>query len=123
MSFDSGTLTTSAITRVRLTVGDISEDWPILEDSVYEYLLLSNNSDEHVAAIEALENIINFYALNPTNETFGDISGSQFNIKVMERRLTNLKLSNGKVGVQPVPILLKTDRKNWNDFDKIFGGS
>lgn len=124
MSFNSSTLTSSAISRIRLTIGDISEEWAILEDSVYEYLLLKNGSDEHATAIEALENIIDFYSLNPTNEAFGDVSGSNFSIRTMEKRLDALKAraTADSSGVSRIPIMLKTDRKNWDDFGKVFGG-
>ena len=123
MSFDSGKLVSSAIQRIRLTIGDISEDWAILEDDVYEYLLYNNGSDEQAAAIEALENIINYYSLNPTDEAFGDVSGKRFDIRVMEKRLEALKTKSTKdsSGVSRVPIMLRSDRKDWNDFNKIFG--
>lgn len=125
MAFDSGKLVSSAIQRIRLTIGDINPEWALLEDDVYEYLLYKNGSDENATAIEALENIINYYSLNPTDEAFGDISGKRFDIRTMERRLKELKSkpSVGKDGVGRVPMMLRSDRKDWNDFNKLFGDS
>lgn len=122
MAFDSADLVTSAVARVRLQVGDIDE-WEILEDSVYEFFLAENSGDEIKAAIEALETIINYYSLNPTDETFGQISGSNFSIKTMEGRLKTLreKLVTDTSGNKRVPLVLRSDRKSWSDFNKLFG--
>lgn len=123
MSFDSGKLVSSAVQRVRLTIGDISEDFPILSDEVYEYLLYENGSNEQATAVAALENIINYFSLNPTDEVFGDVGGKRFDIRVMEKRLQDLisKPTKDKSGVGRVPILLRSDRKGWDDFNKLFG--
>ena len=122
MSFDSGKLVSSAIQRIRLEIGDISSEWPILQDDVYEYLLYKNQSNERNTAIEALENIINYYSLNPTDEAFGSVSGKRFDIRVMEKRLTSLKNKGEAVsGVGRVPMVVRSDRSNWDDFNKLFG--
>ena len=123
MSFDSGKLVSSATARIRLQIGDVSEDFPILDDSVYEYLLYKNNSDELRTAIEALENIINYYSLNPQDESFGTVSGAGYNPRQMEKRLEDLKgkLVTDSSNVKRVPVMIKTDRTSWNDFNKLFG--
>lgn len=123
MSFDAGKLVSSAVQRIRLKIGDISEDFPLLTDDVYEYLLYDNGSDELATAIEALESIINYYSLNPTDEVFGDVSGKNFDIHSMEKRLVELKKETTKdsYGVGRVSIILKSDRKGWDDFNKLFG--
>lgn len=122
MSFNSNDLVSNAISRIRLVVGDIAEDFPILDDSVYDYLLYKNGSDELDTAIEALENIINYYSLNPSDETFGNVNGSGYNPARMEKRLVALKLqkTEDSKGVGRIPMMLKTDRTSWDDFDKIF---
>lgn len=123
MAFDSSKLVSNATDRIRLMIGDINEDYPILDDSVYEYLLYSNGSDELKTAIEALENIINYYSLNPDDEVFGTIAANGYSTEKMERRLTELKLkvTEDASGVRRVPIMLKTDRTSWDDFNKLFG--
>lgn len=123
MSFDSGKLVSNAIMRIRLKIGDISEDFPILDDSVYEYLLYKNGSEELTTAIEALENIINYYSLNPTSEVFGNTSSEGYNPRQMEERLTALRAerTQDSEGVKRIPMVLKSDRTGWNDFTKVFG--
>jgi len=123
MSFNSDGLTSSAISRVRLTVGDIAEDFPILDDSVYEYLLYKNSENELETAIEALENIINYYSLNPEDETFGNVEGGGYNPQQMEKRLKALKRKRYEDGskTEKIPMIIKSDRGSWNDFNKLFG--
>lgn len=123
MGFDSSKLVSSAVQRIRLSIGDISEELPILADEVYEYLLYENGSDEQATAIAALENIINYFSLNPTDEVFGDISGKRFDVRLMESRLNELrtKTTKDKSGVSRIPMMLRSDRKGWDDFNKLFG--
>lgn len=122
MAFDSGTLVSSAISRVRLKVGDINVDYPILDNTVYEYLLYENGSDELDTAIQALENIINYYSLNPTDEVFGLVSGKGYDPKQMEKRLAALKESKytDTSGSKRIPVMVHSGRSNWDDFDNLF---
>lgn len=125
MSFDSGKLTTNPVDRIRLVVGDISPDWDLLDDSIYEYSYYNNNQDEMLTAIDCLENIINYYALNPTDETFGDVDSSIYGISTMEKRLKALKMKQGadKTGTSRIPIMIRGNkRKDWKDFNGLFGG-
>ena len=123
MSFESGNLVSNAIQRIRLVIGDIAPEQPILDDSVYNYLLAKNGADEDATAIEALENIINYYSLSPTSEVFGPTSGLQFDIKALERQLVVLKARRyeGKYGIKTIPVVIRAKRSNWDDFDSIFG--
>lgn len=124
MAFDSAGLATNPVDRIRLMVGDISPDWAILDDSIYEYTYYENNQDEYLTAIDCLENIINYYALNPEDETFGDVSSSVYGIGAMEKRLTALKLKKGAdaTGTNRIPVMIRGNgRKTWDDFDSLFG--
>ena len=67
MSFDPNKLSSDPIQRIRLMVGDTTT-FPMLEDSVYQFLYLSNNNDELATAIEAAESIINSLVLNPLDD-------------------------------------------------------
>lgn len=115
MSFDPNMLATSPIQRVRLMVGDIRVDDPILEDSVYTYLLMKNGNSEIDTAIEALETIITVLTVNPQDEKIGDVEFRITTLEEMSNRLVYIK--GQKENAQNVPIIVRTDRKNWNDFD------
>ena len=54
----------SAIQQLRLIVGDVSTDYPFLDDNTYTWLL-ETYPTQNEAAVEALEMIINQIALSP----------------------------------------------------------
>lgn len=115
--FDSGDLATDPIARVRLLCGDIG-DQPILDDNIYEFQILKFN-DELDAAIECLENIISYLTLNPQEEKIGNVTYSNYDVKEFENRrkdLINKKVNQGKF-IGEIPVVVRSDRKNWNDFD------
>lgn len=122
MSFNPNALATSSIQRVRLLTGDIL-DFPLLEDSVYQYLILKNSNNELDAAIEAVENIINMLVFNPTDEDVGDVGQKTRSVNDFKTILNNLKdqkyLDANKT--RAIPMMLRSDRTSWNDIDKIFG--
>lgn len=115
-------LSNSYIERIRLLVGDTDVEWEYLEDPTYEYLYFDNAQNELLTAVAALENIINYVALNPESETLGQVNGKGMGIDALERRLTSLKIkaANNGADVGKVPIVLRSGRKNWDDFDSIF---
>lgn len=115
-------LSNSYIERIRLSVGDTDEDYKFLEDSVYEFLYFENQSNELKTAVAALESIINYISLNPESETLGQVSGKGVNSTWLEQRLTQLLNKANKQGSRygKVPIVIRSDRKDWNDFGKIF---
>ena len=121
MSFDPNKLSSDPIQRIRLMVGDTTT-FPMLEDSVYQFLYLSNNNDELATAIEAAESIINSLVLNPLDDSVGTASQKTRTLREMERRLTELQ--NKKIkdssGSQRIPVVIRTDRKDWNDINNIF---
>lgn len=106
------------VDRIRFLVGDYILEEPYLHDSVYVWLYDSNGSDELEAAIEGLESIINNIALSPARWTIGDASEWNSNMPALQSRLAELKLRRETT---KVPVVLKTDRKNWEDFNKLFG--
>lgn len=122
MSFNPNALATSSIQRVRLLTGDIL-DFSLLEDSVYQYLILKNDNNELDAAIEAVENIINMLVFNPTDEDVGDVGQKTRSVNDFKTILNNLKdqkyLDANKT--RAIPMMLRSDRTSWTDIDKIFG--
>ena len=112
------------IGRVRLLTGDTATDEidQYLADNIYEWFLAENGGDIYEAAIEALESIINQLSLTPERWRIGDAEEYRANIDTLERRLDALKLKRNRVRKSPIPIVIHTDRKDWSDFDSIFGG-
>lgn len=108
----------SFVDRIRLLVGDYILNEPMLPDSIYVWLYNKHNNNETLAAIEALESIINNIALSPSRWSIGDSSEWGANLPFLQQRLVELKRS--LEGVK-VPVILKSDRTNWNDFNKVFG--
>jgi hypothetical protein len=119
--FDPNKLATSAIQRVRLKVGDVL-DYQLLEDSVYQYLLLTNDNNELDTAIEAAENIITYLIMNPTDESVGSVGQSTGKASDFEKVLVRLKQEKeDKTVSKRIPMIVTSDRSNWNDIDKIYG--
>lgn len=117
MSFDSNDLASDPIQRVRLLTGDVGDD-PILDDNIYEFHILTLG-DEIDAAIVTLENIISYLTLNPQQEKIGNITYSQYDLKDFEKRrkeLINKKVTQGNL-TPSAPVIVRSDRKDWNDFD------
>lgn len=107
--------------QMRLLTGDYTNDagdvW--LPDSVYTFLYAQNNNSILDGAIAALESIINNIALRPTSVTNADSSESyNDSVRVLSIRLDELKLKRKNT---IVPVVIKSDRKNWNDFNELFG--
>ena len=117
MSFNPNTLTTDPIQRVRLLTGDISE-FPILEDGIYEFQIFQTETEEK-AALECLDNIINFIVLNPTQVGLGDAKSVVYDLKAFENRRDALlrRINTDSTGKDKTPIIIKTDREDWTDFD------
>lgn len=109
----------SFVDRIRLIVGDFMKDEPYLPDSVYVWLYEKHKADEVDAAIEALESIINNIALSPSRWTIGEASEWNSNMPALQRRLDELKL---KRKTTRVPVIIRSDRKAWDDFNNLFGG-
>lgn len=115
-------LADNAIERIRLLTGDLEETDPILDDSTYEYLYLENSNNELEAAIEALETILTFLTVNPSWQDIGSVSYRNMNLEMVEQRLSDLKARRNLDAskAKRIPIMLKSDRKDWNDIDSIF---
>lgn len=92
-----------------------ADEW--LSDEVIEFLLSENGNSIKDTAVECLETVINGLALNPTQEESGGYHVWGQNLKFLEKRLTSLKR---KSKVPLVPMVINSDRRNWNDIDSIF---
>lgn len=116
-------LSNNYIERIRLLVGDIDEDYEYFPDSTYEFIYLDNGQNELVAAIVAMENLINYIALNPESERLGQVQGSRMSVEALTLRLESLKqrLYNGGDSYNKrLPMIVKSDRSSWSDFDSLF---
>lgn len=103
--------------RIRMLVGDFMLDEPYLQDDVYVWLYGQNGNSEIDAAVEALETIINHIALSPQEWRIGDAQERGASVSALTQRLRELKT---KQKGTKVPVVIKTDRTNWDDFDKVF---
>ena len=110
--------TPSAIQQLRLIVGDVSTDYPFLDDNTYQWLIdtyvVQNN-----AAVEALEMIINQIALSPQSIKTDAVTEIRPLVANLEARLKSLKAKQ-QVSATGFPLLVKSDRTSWNDFITLF---
>lgn len=107
--------------QMKLLTGDFSSagDEPWLTDDIYLWFYAQANNSVLDGSIAALESIINQIALRPVSVTNADVSESWTGtVEVLSARLTSLKLK--KKGTV-IPVLIKSDRRNWNDFNELFG--
>lgn len=108
----------SAIQQLRLIVGDVSVDYPFLDDNTYSWLL-ETYPTQNSAAVEALEMIINQIALSPHSIKTDAVTEIGPLIYNLETRLKSLKAKQ-QVSSTGFPILVKSDRKGWDDLDTLF---
>lgn len=106
------------VDQMRLMTGDYIDGEPYLEDAVYLWFYESNGNSLIDACIEALESIINHIALSPASWTIDEASETKQTMESLERRLHALR-AKGR-GNKP-PMIIGTDRKNWHDFEAVFG--
>lgn len=104
--------------QMRLLTGDFIEGEPYLEDDVYVWFYEKNNNSILDGAIEALESIINHIALTPQKWGIGESSETSASVGALSERLTSLKLKKSSIAA---PILVRSDRKDWKDFEAAFG--
>lgn len=111
----------TAITQLRLMVGDTSADFVWLADETYEWIL-ETHPVQIDAAIEALEMIINQVALSPQSVKTEDLSEVGPMVEALERRLKALKEKKASKasGTKGFPMIVKSDRSNWDDIDSIY---
>lgn len=122
MSFNSFNLQTSVRNRVRLLVGDVAEI-PWLDDAVYNYAVGSNDGDEYKAAYDVLRWVESRITLEPTTADNGVIREERPLLEYIAKRKKELLDDIAKRdGTYTVPVVVKSDRKNWNDIDSIFNG-
>ncbi len=109
--------TLNNISQVRLLTGDVNIELPYLADDTIEWLLQEKGSVLE-AAIEGLEIIINQISLAPESIRTDAVNEIKPKVDNLERRLTRLKARRSTV--KRVPILLRSDRSNWDDFNSLF---
>ena len=108
----------SAIQQLRLIVGDVSVDLPFLDDNTYTWLL-ETYPTQNGAAVEALEMIINQIALSPQSIRTDAVTEIGPLVANLEARLKSLKAKQ-QVGVTGFPLVIKSDRTSWEDFNNLF---
>lgn len=108
------------VDQMRLNTGDFIEDEPYLEDSIYIYFYELAGNSVIDGSIMALESIINNIALSPQEWRIGEASERGPLITALTERLAALKVR--RTGSK-VPVILRSDRKNWCDFSDAFGQS
>lgn len=111
----------TVINQLRLMVGDTSADFVWLADETYEWLI-ETYPVQIDAAIEALEMIINQVALAPQSIRTEDLTEVGPMVEALERRLKALKekKASSTSGTRGFPMIIKSDRSNWDDIDSIF---
>ena len=110
--------TPSAIQQLRLIVGDVSTDYPFLDDNTYTWLI-ETYPTQNGAAVEALEMIINQIALSPQSIKTDAVTEIRPLVANLEARLKSLKAKQ-QVSATGFPLLVKSDRTSWNDFITLF---
>ena len=110
--------TPSAIQQLRLIVGDVSIDYPFLDDNTYTWLI-ETCPTQNGAAVEALEMIINQIALSPQSIKTDAVTEIRPLVASLEARLNSLKAKQ-QVSSTGFPLLVKSDRTSWNDFITLF---
>lgn len=112
----------STLQQVKFKVGDTSLNYPFLDTATYEWLLEKNASNVIKASIEALEIIINQIALSPESVITDAVHEVRPSVEVLERRLEAMKseLTKSVLGKARFPILVHSDRKNWDDLDALY---
>lgn len=110
--------TPSAIQQLRFIVGDVSQDYPYLDDNSYQWLI-DTYPIQLDAAVEALEMIINQIALSPQSVKTDAVTEVAPLVDSLERRLASLKAKK-QVSNTGFPLLVKSDRKNWDDLNALF---
>jgi len=110
--------TPSAIQQLRLIVGDVSTDYPFLDDNTYTWLI-ETYPTQNEAAVEALEMIINQIALSPQSIKTDAVTEVRPLVANLEARLKSLKAKQ-QVSTTGFPLLVKSDRTSWNDFITLF---
>lgn len=120
MSFNSTGLAASPRNRVRLLIGDIAHI-PWLDDGVYNYILQQNNMDELKAAYDLLKYVESRITLEPQSSSGGFVKEEAPALEYIAIRKKELDIEIRKRdGGYVVPVIMTSDRKNWNDIDSIF---
>lgn len=106
--------------QVRLNIGDTDSEEYYLDDTVITFLLSEHGNSVLDTSIAALEAIVNKIAIQPSRFKVGDLSETRASVDQLENRLQELINKRNAQKYTAIPIILNTDRKDWDDLDKIF---
>lgn len=109
----------SNLQQVRMEIGDTDPEEQYLDDDQITFYLQQSGNSVIKASIECLETIIAAIALAPSSLKVGAITETAPELAGLERRLAYLKEKKAK-GSGRLPIVVKSDRKNWNDVDELY---
>lgn len=109
---------TTFVDQIRLQVGDVNKNDPIMSDAIYTWFYTTNGNSVLKASIAALESLINQIALDPSAWDVGDVGARGTTVSTLEKRLNTLK---AKESGNKTPMVIKSDRTNWDDFNKLYG--
>jgi len=112
--------TLTNLQKLKLMVGDVSADFPYLDDNTYNWMLELYPTDLNKAAVEALEMIINQISLSPQSIRSEDVTEVAPLVSTLEVRLANLKAKANSTG-KKFPMIIKSDRTNWDDINSLYG--
>lgn len=119
MAFNSTTLSVNPRNRVRLLIGDIAE-LPWLDDGAYNFVIDKNEGNELRAAYDLLGYIQSRIALEPVQSTNGYANETRPLLEGIEARRKELEVMIRKEeGTYAIPIVVRSDRKDWKDIDSI----
>jgi len=106
------------VDQMRLNTGDFQEDELYLDDAIYVHFYSQSGNSVIDGSILALEAIIANIALSPSKWHIGEAGETAPRVVELNSRLIALtqRKTNNKI-----PILIRSDRKSWCDFDKVFG--
>lgn len=107
------------ITKMRLNTGDFLEDEEYLTDAIYVHFYNESGHSIVDGSILALESIINNIALTPQKWSIGDASETAPLVETLTLRLEALK--GRQNNHSKAPVIIKSDRNSWCDFEKVFG--
>ena len=120
----TGNPLTNPVDELRLKLGDIDPDFPLMEDAEYQYFITKNGADQIQALLGAAQSLL-FYISRYTRERTGmiEVYGAEAFQNYLDAYKQLIKNPNGIAGLNPVPFfggIFKSDvRENRADIDVI----
>lgn len=120
----TGNPLTNPVDELRLKLGDIDPDFPLMEDTEYQYFITKNGADQIQALLSAAQSLL-FYISRYTRERTGmiEVYGAEAFQNYLDAYKQLVKNPNGISGLNPIPFyggISKADiRANRADFDVV----